>query len=84
MPLNISEGNVFIDLRLDYAFALVFGKRGNEDLFLRLIDAILPHLEITSVKLANQGEVGPRPDAARKRQNQARSSTKTFNRARER
>lgn len=57
--LTISEGNVFIDLRLDYAFALTFGKPGNEDLLLRLINAILPHLGITSVALANQGEVGP-------------------------
>ncbi|MBO4340532.1 MAG: Rpn family recombination-promoting nuclease/putative transposase [Bacteroidales bacterium] len=61
--LNISTGNVFIDLRLDYAFKLTFGKRGNEDLLLKLIDAILPHLGITHVSLANQEEVGGRADA---------------------
>ncbi|MBO4743791.1 MAG: Rpn family recombination-promoting nuclease/putative transposase, partial [Bacteroidales bacterium] len=61
--LNISEGNVFIDLRVDYAFKLTFGKRGNEDLLLKLVNAILPHLGITSVSLMNQEEVGTRNDA---------------------
>ena len=61
--LNISEGNVFIDLRIDYAFKLTFGKRGNEDLLLKLVNAILPHLGITSVSLMNQEEVGTRNDA---------------------
>ena len=61
--LNISAGNVFIDLRLDYAFKLTFGKRGNEDLLLKLVNAILPHLGITSVSLMNQEEVGARQDA---------------------
>ena len=56
--LNISAGNVFIDLRLDYAFKLTFGKHGNEDLLLKLVNAILPHLGITSVSLMNQEEVG--------------------------
>ena len=61
--LNISAGNVFIDLRVDYAFKLIFGKRGNEDLLLKLVNAILPHLGITHVSLANQEEVGTRADA---------------------
>ena len=61
--LNISAGNVFIDLRLDYAFKLTFGKPGNEDLLLMLVNAILPHLGITGVTLANQEEVGTSPDA---------------------
>ena len=59
--ITISDGNVFIDLRLDYAFKITFGKPGNEDLLLKLVRAILPQLNITSVSLANQEEVGPRP-----------------------
>ena len=61
--VNISAGNVFIDLRVDYAFKLTFGKRGNEDLLLKLVNAILPHLGITSVSLINQEEVGSDPNA---------------------
>lgn len=51
--ITISDGNVFIDLRLDYAFKITFGKPGNEDLLLKLVRAILPQLNITSVTLAN-------------------------------
>ena len=40
------RGNVFIDLRLDYAFHLTFGKPGNEDLLLMLVNAILPQLGV--------------------------------------
>ena len=57
------QGIVFIDLRLDYAFHLVFGTPGNEDLLLRLINAILPHRNITGVELSTQEHVGLRPDS---------------------
>ena len=61
--LATDQGIVFIDLRLDYAFHLVFGTPGNEDLLLRLINAILPHRNITSVELSTQEHVGLRPDS---------------------
>ena len=38
----LSQGIVFIDPRIDYAFKLIFGTPGNEDLLLRLVQAILP------------------------------------------
>ena len=51
----------FIDLRLDYAFKLVFGKKGNEDLLLKLVDSILPERHITNVILNNPEQEGLRP-----------------------
>lgn len=60
-----SQGIVFIDPRIDYAFKLIFGTPGNEDLLLRLVQAILPDKGIVSVKLEPQEQVGLRPDARR-------------------
>ena len=53
----------FIDLRLDYAFKLVFGTPGNEDLLLKLINAILPEKHFTSVTLSTNEHVGLRHDS---------------------
>ena len=53
----------FIDLRLDYAFKLIFGTHGNEDLLLKLINAILPEKHFTSVTLSTNEQVGLRPDS---------------------
>lgn len=60
-----SQNITFIDLRLDYAFKLVFGTPGNEDLLLKLIDAILPERHFTSVSLSTNERVGQRPDSHR-------------------
>ena len=60
-----SQGIVFIDPRIDYAFKLIFGTPGNEDLLLHLVRAILPDKGIVSVSLEPQEQVGPRPDARR-------------------
>ena len=57
------SGIVFIDLRIDYAFKLIFGTPGNEDLLLLLVNAILPGRNITSVTLEPQEQVPLRPDA---------------------
>ena len=53
----------YIDLKLDYAFHLVFGAPGNEDLLLKLINAILPEKHFTSVRLSNSEQVGLRRDS---------------------
>lgn len=55
----------YIDLRLDYAFKLIFGTHGNEDMLLLLVQSILPHRNITSVELNNKENVGLRPDSRR-------------------
>ena len=60
-----AQGIVFIDPRIDYAFKLIFGTPGNEDLLLRLVQAILPEKHIASVELTAQEQVGLRPDARR-------------------
>ena len=49
-----SQGIVFIDPRIDYAFKLIFGTPGNEDLLLHLVQAILPDKGIVSVSLEPQ------------------------------
>ncbi len=35
-----AQGIVYIDPRIDYAFKLIFGTPGNEDLLLRLVQAL--------------------------------------------
>lgn len=50
----------FIDLRLDYAFKLIFGTHGNEDLLLKLINAILPEKHFNNVTLSTNEHVGLR------------------------
>ena len=59
------QGIVFVDLRIDYAFKLIFGTRGNEDLLLELVRAVLPEKNISRVTLSNQENVGLRPGARR-------------------
>ena len=56
-------GITFIDLRLDYAFKLVFGTPGNEDLLLKLINVSIPDKHFTSVELISPEHVGLRPDS---------------------
>ena len=53
-------GITYIDPRLDFAFKSVFGTKGNEDLLLKLVNAILPDRNITSVELSNQEQKGLR------------------------
>ncbi len=53
-----------IDLRIDWAFKYVYGSRGNEDLLLNLIDAILPEKHISKVELHEQGQI---PDSRKQR-----------------
>ncbi len=48
-----------------FAFKLIFGTPGNEDLLLRLVQAILSEKGIVSVTLEPQEQVGLRPDARR-------------------
>jgi predicted transposase/invertase (TIGR01784 family) len=57
------QGIVFVDLRNDYAFKMVFGTPGNEDLLLHLVQTILPDKRIISVALFPQEQVGLRPNA---------------------
>ena len=61
----IRHGIVFVDLRIDFAFKLIFGTPGNEDLLLRLVNTILPERHITSVQLATQEQMPLRPEARR-------------------
>lgn len=71
--INITEHNVlkvasdnrivFVDLRLDYAFKLIFGTPGNEDLLLLLVNAILPENDIKAVTLNSQENMGLRRNA---------------------
>lgn len=58
-----AQGITFIDPRIDYAFKLIFGTPGNEDLLLLLVRAILPDKHIVSVSLESQEQVGLRKDA---------------------
>ena len=60
-----AQGIVYIDPRIDYAFKLIFGMPGNEDLLLCLVRAILPEKHIATVELSPQEQVGLRPDARR-------------------
>ena len=57
------HGITFIDLRRNYAFHLIFGTQGNEDLLLMLVNAILPDQGITSVKLNPTENAGLREDS---------------------
>ena len=59
--LNSIDEIEFIDLRLDYAFHLVFGNRENEDLLLSLVQALLPEKKITAVHLTSETQSGLRP-----------------------
>ncbi|MBO7547099.1 MAG: Rpn family recombination-promoting nuclease/putative transposase [Bacteroidales bacterium] len=61
----LRHGIVFVDLRIDYAFKLIFGTPGNEDLLLRLINTILPERHITSVELTTQELMPLRPEGRR-------------------
>lgn len=54
-------GITFIDLRRDFAFKSIFGTEGNEDLLLKLVNAILPDRHITSVELSSPEKKGLRP-----------------------
>lgn len=58
-----AHGITFIDPRIDYAFKLIFGTPGNEDLLLMLVRAILPEKGIISVSLSSQEQVGLRENA---------------------
>ena len=53
-----AQGIVYIDSRIDYAFKLIFGTPGNEDLLLCLVQAILPDKGIILVSLVPQEQVG--------------------------
>ena len=57
------HGITFVDLRRNYAFHLIFGTQGNEDLLLMLVNAILPDQGITSVKLNPTENAGLREDS---------------------
>ena len=61
----LRHGIVFVDLRLDFAFKLIFGAKGNEDILLKLINAILPEKHITSVELTPQEQLPLRPKGRR-------------------
>lgn len=60
-----SSGFVFVDLRIDYAFKVVFGTPGNEDALLKLVNAILPEKNITAVTLDPNEQQGTRPKSRR-------------------
>ena len=60
-----AQGITFIDPRIDYAFKLIFGTPGNEDLLLMLVRSILPDKNIVSVSLEAQEQVGLRKDSRR-------------------
>ena len=57
----LKDDIVFVDLKIDYAFKLIFGTPGNEDLLLLLLDSILPEKHIRSVELASTDQVGDSP-----------------------
>lgn len=59
------ETITFVDLRLDYAFKLVFGTPGNEDLLLKLINAVIPGRNFTCVQLSTTERAGLRRDSRR-------------------
>ena len=58
--MDTSNANIgtFIDLRRNWAFKLIFGTPGNEDLLLALVQAVLPDKGITSVRLAPTARMG--------------------------
>ena len=60
-----AQGIVFIDLRIDYAFKLIFGTEGNEDLLLELVNAILPDKQISTVHLDPQEQQSLRREGRR-------------------
>ena len=60
-----AQGITYIDPRIDYAFKLIFGTPGNEDLLLRLVQAILPEKHVATVELSPQEQEGLRPSARR-------------------
>ena len=60
---SVPTVGTFIDLRRNHAFKLIFGSKGNEDLLLALINAILPEKGITSVELEPTENMGIREDA---------------------
>lgn len=55
----------FVDLKRDVAFKAVFGKPGNEDLLLMLLDALLPEKHIVKVELGSQEQMPDRIDQQR-------------------
>ena len=63
--MDTSNQNIgtFIDLRRNWAFKLIFGTPGNEDLLLALVQAVLPDKDITGVTLAPTERMGINEDA---------------------
>lgn len=52
----------YIDLRIDWSFKYVYGTRGNEDLLLNLLDAIMPEKHICHVELREQEQMPDNKD----------------------
>jgi len=57
-----AHGIVYLDLKLDYAFKLVFGSAGQEENLRILLDSILPEKHIKSVEFLTQEQTGDLPD----------------------
>jgi len=57
-----AHGIVYLDLKLDYAFKLVFGSAGQEENLRILLDSILPEKHIRSVEFLTQEQTGDLPD----------------------
>ena len=53
----------YIDLQRDYAFKYAFGREGNEDLLLLLLDSLMPEKHIRSVSIGPQEQIPDREDA---------------------
>ena len=51
------EDITYVDLTLDRAFKKVYGTRGNEDILLMLLNAILPEKHICKVSLREQDQI---------------------------
>ena len=58
METSSTNIGTFIDLRRNWAFKLIFGSHGNEDLLLALIQAVLPDKGITGVTLTPTERMG--------------------------
>ena len=63
--LRLAEelGITFIDLKMDYAFKIVFGTPGHEDMLLLLLNGLMPEKHIKSAQLGPQEQKSDREDA---------------------
>lgn len=60
---KLAKNIKFIDPKINYAFLMLFGRPGHEDLLLKLLDSIIPEYHIKSLTLGPQENYGDRPES---------------------